>query len=708
MPNLLQNLFLNLGSTPQKKNTHFFQKQQVFLGKLLLFALIFQNPLLAQNKRPVETKARQEAPSPKIRQSSPYPAQVKPTPYSIGPDSGTNVITFDEYPVGTTIADQYADKGILFSPHLLIHDDKRNFPAIIDEGNPSPGLSPCEEDLVSHLSCYARGLDIFSSYFVEEVYYIKMWVEGSSGFIWWFDGPGNVLGHRSLASLDELLEDDGVTIIPDTPDTKEPYGSTITIEQTGVRSWDLINSSFIDNVVVKFPLINSVQFEAINSPLDNNPNAGGGQRMFPEKSKGLDKTTVRVKVDLQLPRKGKVYLEVFDMDDPSTDEAPVDSNGANGGDNNGTTQGTLSSTVLDPEKDGDVSQVTFTLTKQPGDNFRVVASTSQSELSGIVVDGTKLMRYGKEITDDATPAETKSTPMLTVWRKLHIEVDSMGVVSGNQVQGTITGQVEAGGEVTLTTDITQPLEINRFEFGKLYLLRNGREVGSASVVRNGTNTVIIRGAESGSVPSLVGLQFRLVDDDNVGNFNSPNGDSGVNVPAPNLSLMQTSDSASVNVFAPAYVVPTYDWGTTGNDIPFVLNSPATLDGQRSIYRFDQAATKADPDFWTVYLLGCYQISDSNEFSDGDPNELAPGLGIDIAGGLADGVLNGVPGDGACVFTDTLRESVSPNSAVTAAHEVGHLLGGEHIDDGLMAQDISRNSFVFTGKTLDKIRRTIAP
>ncbi|MDQ3814426.1 MAG: hypothetical protein M3347_10795, partial [Armatimonadota bacterium] len=86
--------------------------------------------------------------------------------------------------------------------------------------------------------------------------------------------------------------------------------------------------------------VESVEWMPINSPLDGNPNASGGQRIFPDRNSPIDmivRNTVRVRAKISKAKAGiPVYFRLFDVDDPSTNNAPVDANGANGGDNRGT------------------------------------------------------------------------------------------------------------------------------------------------------------------------------------------------------------------------------------------------------------------------------------------------------------------------------------------------------------------------------------
>lgn len=136
------------------------------------------------------------------------------------------------------------------------------------------------------------------------------------------------------------------------------------------------------------PTVSSLAWEQINSALDTNPNAGGGMRIYPDRlalNVQTNQKIVKVKAEITPKAAGVfVYFRSFDVDDPSTDDSDVDANGPAGGDNRGTPKaGTLKAPVFAADAAGvvkaktdanGVASVTFTVTSNPGDNFKVVAS----------------------------------------------------------------------------------------------------------------------------------------------------------------------------------------------------------------------------------------------------------------------------------------------------------------------------------------------
>jgi hypothetical protein len=121
-----------------------------------------------------------------------------------------------------------------------------------------------------------------------------------------------------------------------------------------------------------------------------------------------------------------------------------------------------SHTLTVPIDTNGVAEAVFQVTMQPGDNFRVVAVIDPNTLTNIVARHpdaeARAFTNDVPISDDTTTSSSaKSTPVLTVWRRVHLEVDSMAAVpdtgpqrnlaDGNIVQ--ISGNV-ANGQVAVS------------------------------------------------------------------------------------------------------------------------------------------------------------------------------------------------------------------------------------------------------------------
>jgi hypothetical protein len=177
--------------------------------------------------------------------------------------------------------------------------------------------------------------------------------------------------------------------------------------------------------------------------VDDNPGPGGGKRIWPDyyanpvahpdpECHPRNKIRVRVTIGVNAGESAqgvRVFLRSFDVDDPSSDVAPLDAD-PSGDDNRVVVEGDeakpgrLDSTSGVTDANGQVT-VDFYTNIQPGNNFRVVADIGTdgwlSELAAKHPDAEARVFDG----DNAVPAN-RTTELLTVWRKLHVVAESMG------------------------------------------------------------------------------------------------------------------------------------------------------------------------------------------------------------------------------------------------------------------------------------------
>ena len=140
----------------------------------------------------------------------------------------------------------------------------------------------------------------------------------------------------------------------------------------------------------------------------------------------------------------KVYFKAFDVDDPvyNSDNDPngVVDNESSMADNRSGDWGLSGGSATTDANE--VASVDFRVSMQPGDNWRVVATVDPNGFSEIVAkqnDGINTGVYfgsGQAVKDNQD--KTVKTKPLTTWRKLFLEVDKMGTVTGNTVTGKIT------------------------------------------------------------------------------------------------------------------------------------------------------------------------------------------------------------------------------------------------------------------------------
>ncbi len=445
--------------------------------------------------------------------------------------------------------------------------------------------------------------------------------------------------------------------------------------------------------------VSSITYETLQTDdltIDLNPNAGGGFRLFPDDKvpdDPLDRRKIRVKAQFNETKAGvRIYFRSFDPDDPSTNAVPVDANDASGNtgnDNNGTVDaspasrsGLLSIPVANPANPYDcqiftsgsvtglscltdstgLATVNFTTTMQPGDNFTVAASPNQAYLVGLTpaTDGLNLKDTGNIQTPVTTTANNNCASssvvacradMLTVWRRLHIEVDSMDTVGdGNRVAGNIVayGQAQDSGcnppppnpipiptpspqptpcyptiaGFNVSTDNGEPLDVSRFQNGRILIGKR-----TFGVLDNSGTSVYLRG-----VPPLAGKikipsDFILFDDDDY-NANDAlvDGDDNETIDRlPESFAHVTSnegtdgDGNPLNVFAKAYIRPEYDWAESANynqsNLAIPLNvSESTVPNLISLNR--NTAEFERNEFWISYILVAYQ-GDIGKDADGE-------------------------------------------------------------------------------------------
>lgn len=523
------------------------------------------------------------------------------------------------------------------------------------------------------------------------------------------------------------------------------------------------------------PQVASVAWQPLAAKLDANPNIGGGRRMFPGKqtaSDNVDRRRVQVRATVDPPREGVfVYFRPFDIDDPSSDKAPLDRNGSAGNDNHGRPNtGALSTFVAITNKTGEAS-VKFSVTTQPGDNFRIAASTELELLDSYDTVGTDVKPSPAAVLHGG--AVVKTTEMLTVWRKLHIEVDSMGPVVGNEVHGHIIGfeppySKHANrifvdkylGDRSPDLD-SKPPQNGRFENGTLTVASNVR---AFPVDGNGgtylTNAVGIditagplpfvatKGSASvwGQVADIIkmpGLRHEptrwMV---SVSLQGGPNKNLA-EIAGGTLSIDGGSPMEVGNVFPNSQSIE-----VIGNlKIPFLLK-----DDDGGVFC---GADVPEPDTSLLevalrpgYVTPVYDIGDKNSnvpwvanLDYFDSKKVEQAFDFDAIASESDSMFwtiyilgayqpseeddrdpdsetdfsivgVAVPYRGVAIFMEMFNEFVPlPTESVAAvtAHEVAHLFGAEHEPDYDLMSDIPAfQSLRFSDVTLDRIRRVVAP
>jgi uncharacterized delta-60 repeat protein len=485
--------------------------------------------------------------------------------------------------------------------------------------------------------------------------------------------------------------------------------------------------------------ITSLEFEPLVSPIDENPNfsipgggnSGVGKRIFPDKptiNAPLNYALVKVKATTNCPcLQQTVFFRSFDVDDPSSDTQPLDTNPIYiGGDNRyiqnprGRFIPSNSETASITTDSNGVAVVTFEVGMSPGDNYKIGASFQQldlnlDELTDLTLNSEALEMLGGRI---------RFTRKLYVWRRLHIEVDSMGTVTTNHASGMlapVTSPAPSNPQkLKLRKGIIQPETLilvasldpnsqiinSRFNEGWIEITGVGGFEVTEIIDFNGNTFIKVIGNPVITQPR----HFALYDDDNLDTSLLYDGDEGKDVPEPNLSFVKPlpndNDNPNNNVFAWAYIRTVYNTVASENNgnVPFQLHVPVipanlleVVEPAHSSFQYGR------DDFWVGYFLGAYQ---AEETADGDPEEQErPARG----GTLADMNNNPTGGDlgcGSLIFLETIRDFPNPTNSTTA-HELGHQLGilGHRVGDGIMQDGgaTSNNELFFHPVHLSKLR-----
>lgn len=482
--------------------------------------------------------------------------------------------------------------------------------------------------------------------------------------------------------------------------------------------------------------------------LETNPAVGGGYRFYPDQQSPTDTTDrrrlfVRVKTVPPLPGQ-QVRLRSLDVDDPTpvaddpfliidnTDGFGFES----GDDNRGTPKpGNLQDTVLTLDVLGE-GVTFFTVTMQPGDNFRVAAVLdtpgAANHLNALQVSMPFSQMYVAASDAPALGFVGALSPMLTVWRKLHLEFDSMAAPPSSGPESMFDSVTIVSIEPNRPTNGNSRLRLlhpagvqgnNLYEFGKLDIPTVGlfRITDSWTELADGARAYTTTRIDGVPATNVFNFGAKLFDDDDRYLTNDPPlYPSLLNLPPP-LPIGDVHLSNIIpllqSAFRPAYieVINANPMGWNGaQTIPFRRNEAAiqTFLGVISSY-FDQGNLdfkgKDRPEFWTHSVVYGYQPSRSEDgdpdgesaleggtpkwrFIDPHPMNQALGFSVVFMESVRDVAIERNPGG---VFTNSSPASLTDlrlrywsRLAGQTAHEVGHAPGrqgesGDHAEEHLM-------------------------
>jgi Bacterial TSP3 repeat len=415
----------------------------------------------------------------------------------------------------------------------------------------------------------------------------------------------------------------------------EPISQTYGTGGNILRAVNIFNPFFedyratLEPVVVKWKPI--LGYDNVSAHIDPWAQAIAGERIFPDFKNPLDsvirhKLEVVVKTSAALAGK-TIFVKAFDVDDSTLETfdtpAVIDTNAKSGNDNlpdylntpqsgqfwTGTAWGT--DTAQGVVGANGETKFDLRVGMQPGNNYRIVASVvDQTMITGVQVTSSTGAKYlGPALAQNGgAPA----SPLLTVWRRLWVENDSMAAIP-----------VDAFGykRNDLSWDLSSPVIYNtsfsagtgNTSFGidaisdqsSFSNPQNGSMIVQ-SIVHPVTGTASFEVMVPGDYSTVpIGSGFRLYDDD----------DSGLDAePLPRLDLVNTQMK---NYFRTAFIEVIDSGGFNVNKIvPFRPHE--SIGATFSTVLDDAAQDIIDKNpLWVCPIITSYQ---GEQESDQDPSD----------------------------------------------------------------------------------------
>jgi hypothetical protein len=528
---------------------------------------------------------------------------------------------------------------------------------------------------------------------------LRLWRKGTDGL--WYNEQSSWSGNTDQSSPELWVEGVASGI--------SQVGLFYKDKQGAIKNTDIVRVS-IGNYKVEWQ-------EHFWQTVDNNPKIGGGKRIYPgaelvNNTSGditLARDTIDVKITTYPPVSDQAfYFKMFDVDDPSANTGPIDDE-TEDSDNLGTESiHVKQNPAIAPENTNQYGVAVFPVqvSMQPGNNYRLVIHEDDDFFEGLkakrnVNNGVVVNSEGSVIPSNCM------TDMLTVWRKLHVEIDSMSPVAGNSVSGQImfvgppVGNLYQLIEIPSINDsIWKDNEDGRFAQGVFTVTIEGvptpikvLQYESRNITADGFDTEIVR---IGVNPNVVsGQQFVLEDDDAA----VIDGVDPVVLPRkPNTGFMKKyyNDAYVEPILEPYEVSPYYD-----TNIPFALNVDIS-NSTSNTYSLSQKDLTSTSVFWSVKVVSAFQPELDQDYDNEDKATL----------GIVWDPLVGRP-HGALIYLETIRDSTrsTVDDAVetekkTVVHETGHQFGLEHNDgkngtiadsgdDGQTKNELAQDDYIMT-------------
>jgi hypothetical protein len=493
----------------------------------------------------------------------------------------------------------------------------------------------------------------------------------------------------------------------------------------------------------------------------NPANKGGGDRIFAERNQPMGRSgdqfhdKIRILVTLKsAPRTGTqvtIFFRLFDPDhysndvnfdpndiertDGSVEIKPNDNVQAGGNPVIGAklkkSDFSADATSVTLVGDGVTKSVMMGLeitARQPCNNFKVMAHWSQEYLNSVVFasDG-KTLKEGRP--NGLNIVKELQTELLTVWRTLYVERDSMaapiytqGPAPSRIESGNITGLASMFTIITDVTILAKPGVANQFKGGRIELLTaDDMSLGIFNVDGNTTGSNS-RVTLTVAVPQSA-AKFKNLEDDDIAH----------GVTAAEMQINNDTTSLWASRYEPACVKvdltktdlsPLNTDNVNSNNVTFETNigTEGTLEDAMAKVKAKVRANKqsmSSSDFWVIYQLGAFQQS---VYRDTDPND-------EYGQGGVSSIYSDARDDaeaGTMLFRETQRDAKLAGLLVSetnlwrlaSVHESGHEFGlfdgdvdGPLMNDSNIRAAVTQaqvDALVFSGEGLKKITRKSFP
>lgn len=461
---------------------------------------------------------------------------------------------------------------------------------------------------------------------------------------------------------------------------------------------------------------------------------GRGLRIFPDKETPTaqlrNKVRLKIKAGSTRPDK-KVFVRVYDVDDPTPTAfdagGQVDTNGDAGGDNIGSDEdhddfhfissGAVSNASV--QKSGNNQQyaacdvtldanneatIEMQVSMQPGDNFRAAIALDPSDFSTIQVTSPGGSGFLKPNSEVPQGFKGDVSDMLTVWRSLSLEFDTMAAPpAGNFPPDR---QSVAGLQWPISSQVIVASLGVPDDFYKSGIAFVGG--GQLSIATNAPSALTFSAAaDAATQAQMTNHAFTIVDDD------------GRGLPADYSAVLPRQLPITDRLrarFVTAYI-ELKDVGSlnTATEVPFEANAAPAL-----FTSMDDARNVEDSDgYWNHLIIAAYQPLEGD---DGDPNSEERVLGstnpwIQKRSGIfletiRDQYTHGLnltsSPAGQVLYQNLFRRDVEGTIAHETAHAPSSFFDDDHAEGGLIgAGAVEIGEKVFEPVTIRRFRNTLS-